>query len=362
MPAPLSDGTPIGLRAIGWSIPPARRTAAELAAHHGLPLDAVHRLGLVEQPVAGDGDHPSTLGAAATRHALAAAGLALADLDLLIFAGVTRDWPAPWVAAFGVLHELGATRTAGFDLNTRCAGSIDALWLARALVASGTYRTVAVCCAERFDYLLGGSRRAELPIDAAYSCGAATAIVTAGTGNDLAGFANITNPELAAHRAMGPVAGGSRQPLDPAALADRLHQWRGQLSLDAAERIARYSADADRHNYAALRAQTGFTEIDFVACSPLIPEPQLAVLEELGVPRARTLATIPYLGHIGPADLLLVLGIAIATGRSIGQRIVLSTRTPVYSNALAIRAAAAGHGIAAGGSGIDLAHWEAPRC
>jgi 3-oxoacyl-[acyl-carrier-protein] synthase-3 len=354
---------PAGIRSIGWWIPPGRRTAAELAAAYELPGEAIVRLGLVELPVAAPGDHPSTMGARATRHALDAAGVAVADLDLLIFTGVTKDWPAPWVAAFGVLHELGATRTAGFDLSSRCAGGIDALWLAKTLIESGTYRHVAVCCAERFDYLLGPHRRPELASDVAYGAGAAVAIVSRGAGNAIVGFANFVNPELAAHRAMAPLAGGSRQPIDEVAVAERLHHWRGQLSLRETEAVARYSAEADRRNYAALRTQTGFADIDFVACSPLYPEPQLRVLEEIGVPRERTLFTIPRLGHIGSADLLLILGIAAATGHPLGRRIVLSARTPVYSNALAILADGERFALPVDGAGIDLATWTGlPSC
>jgi 3-oxoacyl-[acyl-carrier-protein] synthase-3 len=350
-----------GIASIGWWLPPGRRTARELAADHGLELDAVARLGLVEKTVAGDGDHPSTMGARATRHALAAAGLAIDDLDLLIFAGVTRDWPAPWIAAFGVLHELGARRTAGFDLANRCAGVIDALWLARTLVGAGVHRTVAVCCADRYDHVIDPRRSAELVTDAAYAAGAATAIVAAGAGNAIAAFSQITNPDLSAHAAGGPVAGGTRRPIDDAALRDGLHGWRARMSIGQSERIARFSADADRHNYRRLFAATGWTGVDFVACSPMFPGPQLDVLAELGIAPDATLFTIPALGHIGPADLLLILGAATAAGRRVGPRVTASVRTPVYANALAIAARGDDLAIRTAGEGLDAARWAAPR-
>jgi 3-oxoacyl-[acyl-carrier-protein] synthase-3 len=356
---PRDRAAPVGIRSIGWWIPPGRHTAAEIAAAYGLPREALVRLGIVELPVAGPDDHPATMAARATRHALDAAGLAVDQLDLLIYTGATKDWPAPWVAAFGVLHELGATRTAGFDLASRCTGGIDALWLAKTLIDAGTYQRIAVCCAERFDYQLGPHRPPEQASDVAYSAGAAVAIVSRDAGNAMLGFSNFVNPDLAVHRAMAPIAGGSRQPIDQAAVAERLHHWRSQLSLGDSEAVASYSAEADRRNYAALRAQTGFGDIDFVACSPLYPEPQLRVLEELGIPRRRTLFTVPRLGHIGSADLLLILGIAAATDRPIGRRIVLSTRTPVYANALAILGDGDRFAVPARGEGIDLAAWPA---
>lgn len=349
-----------GIRSIGWWIPERRQSAREIARDYGLSEDALAGIGLVEKPVAGDDDHPSTMGARATRAALEAAQLATSDLDLLIFAGVTKDWPAPWVAAFGVLHELGSARAGGFDLSSRCAGVLDALWLAKLLVESGTHRNVAVCCAERFDYLMGPQRRPEVVTDAIFGAGAAAAIVSREAGSTIAGFSSITNPDLSGHKASCPIAGGSRRPLSRAVLEEGEHLWRDQLSMREKNQIARYSADADRHNYAELLRQTGFAAIDFVACSPFYPEPQLRVLAELGIGAESTLFTIPHLGHIGGADLLLILGVAIACGRRVGSRIALSLRTNVYSNALAVRGTGDGPGIAVAGHGLDLGLWR-PR-
>jgi 3-oxoacyl-[acyl-carrier-protein] synthase III len=349
-----------GIRSIGWWVPPARRSAREIAAEHRLELDALVRLGLKTKAVPGDDDHPSTMGARATRRALEAAGLGVDDLDLLLFAGVTRDWPAPWVAAFGVLHELGARRAAGLDIANRCAGGIDALWLARMLVESGVHRTVAVCCADRYDHVMDPRRRpAELITEAAYAAGAATAIVMADAGNDIVAFSHLTNGDLSSHTAGGPLAGGTRRPVDEAAVQDSLQLWRSRLSIGMSETIARYSADADRHNYRRLFEQTGWSGIDFVACSPVIPGPQLDVLGEIGIDARATLFTIPHVGHIGPADLLLILGVASAVGRRVGPRVALSVRTPVYSNALAIAARSDDLAIRVAGDGVDIGLWAA---
>lgn len=350
--------TAAGLRSIGWWIPERRESARELERAYGLREAALDSVGLVTKAVAGDGDHPSTMAARATRAALEAAQLAPDQLDLLIFTGVTKDWPPPWVAAYGVLHELGATRTTGFDLSNRCAGVLDALWLAKLLVESGTHRRVAVCCAERFDYLLGPDRRPEAVTDAMFGAGAATAIVSADAGNEIAAFSSLTNPDLSVHHAAGPIAGGSRRPLRGAALGDDDGRWRAQLSMHDVQQIAAFSADADRHNYAQVRRQAGFDAIDFVACSPFYPEPQLRVLAELGVAAGSTLFTIPQLGHVGGADLLLILGVAIAAGRPVGHRIVCSLRTNVVGSALAIRGTGDAPGIAVAGHGIDLGPWR----
>ncbi|HWU89434.1 MAG TPA: hypothetical protein VN253_19370 [Kofleriaceae bacterium] len=289
-----------------------------------------------------------------------------------MFAGATRDWPAPWVAAFGVLHELGARHTAGLDLANRCAGLIDALWLAKLLVESGTHRTVAVCSADRYDHLLSPRYGAlELVNHVVYGAGAATAIVSADAANHIAAYSQIAYSDLSAHAANGPIAGGTRRPVDEAAIADRLHRWHSRLSIGQTRKVAEYSGEADRHNYRRLFAQTGWDGMDFVACShelgqvtglaPGIPASQLEVLRELGISEGATALTIPHLGHIGPADLLLSLGAATAVGRKVGPRVAMSMRTPVYSNALAISARGDDLAIRTAGDGIDVTLWATPE-
>ena len=89
----------------------------------------------------------------------------------------------------------------------------------------------------------------------------------------------------------------------------------------------------------------------------MVPGPQLDVLDEIGIDARATLFTIPHLGHIGPADLLLILGVATAVGRRVGPRVALSVRTPVYSNALAIAARRDDLAIRVAGDGVDVGLW-----
>ncbi len=347
-----------GIRSIGWWLPEGRRAVQDVVRDFRLHEDALAATGLKSKAVAGEDDHPSTMGARATMAALDAAGLGVEDLDLLIFTGTTRDWPSPWVAAFGVLHELGSKRAAGFDLSNRCAGTIDALWLAKLLVEAGTHQNVAVCCANAFDHVLGPQRRAEVPTDALFSAGAATALVSGTAGNDIVGFSSLSYPSLSLHKSGGPLAGGSRQALDEGGMRENLHHWRHQLRMRDIDEIARFHADADRHNFPELFRQMGTQSVDFVACSPFYPEPQLASFQEMGIGRESTLFTIPFVGHIGGADLFLTLGVAIASGRRVGPRVIFSMRNTIYANALAIRGSGDGPGIAVSGQGVDLDLWR----
>ena len=51
---------------------------------------------------------------------------------------------------------------------------------------------------------------------------------------------------------------------------------------------------------------------------------------------------------------------ATAVGRQVGPRVVLSVRTPVYANALAIAARGDDLAIRTSGEGLDVALWASP--
>jgi hypothetical protein len=90
----------------------------------------------------------------------------------------------------------------------------------------------------------------------------------------------------------------------------------------------------------------------------MIPEAQLEDLEKLGIPRDRTLFTVPLLGHIGPADLYLILGIATAVGKAAGDWMTLSNRTFTSGSAIALFNPGGGPRIATAGEGLDVDLWR----
>lgn len=344
-----------GIHSIGWWLPEGRRNAAEIARDYGLSKAAIDDIGLQSHAVAGPEDHPSTMGASAVRQALKAGKLAVQDIDLLIYSGATRDYPGPWVASLGVLHELGASRAAGFDISNHCNGGIDALWIAKTLIDSGTYRTVAVCFAERYDYLLGPPRVPELVTDVVFSAGAACAILTADADNEIAAYSYLPNQDLSVHTIRCPSAGGSRQPLNEAVLRDGLHLWQNRVLLQDIAAIKRFTGAAQRHNIDAVCRQAGFDDFDFISISHIHVDQLRQELAQLGIDAAKTVSPLPFIGHVGAVDLLLILGLAIALERPVGQRILMEMTTPMFSNAIAIRGKGAKPGIAVSGEGLDLA-------
>ena len=125
-------------------------TAAELDRRLGLPSGWVEeKTGVSRRHFIEPGrDTNATMGAAAARGALDAAGLEFADVDLLINASASTQQPIPCTAAL-IQRELGEAAAASgvpcLDLNATCLSFVLGLELAAAwLSARGSGRVLLV--------------------------------------------------------------------------------------------------------------------------------------------------------------------------------------------------------------------------
>jgi 3-oxoacyl-[acyl-carrier-protein] synthase-3 len=103
----------------------------------------VERTGIRERHVAGPGEACSDLAVKAAERALTAAGVSAADLDLILLATCTGDYPIPATACL-IQHQLGATRAAACDLSAACCGFVYALSVADAYVKTGMRHVLIV--------------------------------------------------------------------------------------------------------------------------------------------------------------------------------------------------------------------------
>lgn len=133
---------------LGMYVPEKVVTSAELARQLNISEEwIVSRVGVRERHVAAEGEASSAQGAIAAERALANAGLAPDEVDLLIVATQTPDRPVP-SAACVLQRRLGLSRAAAFDLNAACSGFVYALTVGSQFIAAGAYRNVLVVGAE----------------------------------------------------------------------------------------------------------------------------------------------------------------------------------------------------------------------
>lgn len=130
----------------GANVPDRVVTNAELSAILGEDIDHFVRntLGIVERRWAGAMETPVDIAVPAALRALAAAGVAAEEIDLLIVATDTPQFVSPATAAL-LQARLGSKRAAVFDVNAACAGFVTALDIAwKYLSADDRYRRILV--------------------------------------------------------------------------------------------------------------------------------------------------------------------------------------------------------------------------
>ena len=112
------------------------------------------RTGIRERRIAAPAENTSDMGVKAAQAALSNANLTAADIDLLIVATITPDYPMP-AAACIIQQKLGLrTDVACFDINAACSGFIYALDTACAMLTSGRYRHGLIIGVEKLSAIM----------------------------------------------------------------------------------------------------------------------------------------------------------------------------------------------------------------
>lgn len=140
----------------GW-VPPrsvaVRELEAELAAaHYPVALNIEVRSGVGARRVRDVEMDVVDMSLAACDQAFSAAvDVSPADIDLLIYCGISRKYVEPATAT--ALHSrLGLQSAAAFDVSDACLGFIDGWMIADAMIATGRARAALVVAAETLSH------------------------------------------------------------------------------------------------------------------------------------------------------------------------------------------------------------------
>ena len=107
----------------------------------------VTRTGISERHVIADDQNTSDLASEAAKNALEMAGVAAEEIDLIIMATITADYP--WPASACIVQEnIGAKKAYAYDISAACSGFLYALDNAVAQIESGRVNKVLVIGAE----------------------------------------------------------------------------------------------------------------------------------------------------------------------------------------------------------------------
>ncbi|MFK7930399.1 MAG: 3-oxoacyl-ACP synthase III family protein [Myxococcota bacterium] len=156
----------------------------------------------------------------AARRALATAGVAAQDLDLIILATDTPDYLSPSTASV-VQHKLGALKAGTFDVNAACSAFVIGLDMAsKYIAADARYQNVLVLGG----YLMSRHLNPDDKKTATLFADGAGAALLQPTDEDRGFEAARMHTEGQYHDWMGIYGGGTRNPVTPAVLEERGHK------------------------------------------------------------------------------------------------------------------------------------------
>lgn len=115
----------------------------------GIPLNWVDkRIGIVERRFATSESRPSDLATEAAINALEQSGVEPNQLDLILYAGIEKDFMEP-ATAHVVQNKLGAPNATCADVSNACQGVISGMAFADSLIAGGSIDTALICAGEQ---------------------------------------------------------------------------------------------------------------------------------------------------------------------------------------------------------------------
>ena len=138
----------------GSALPRRAVSNAELAKTVDTSDDwIVERTGIRNRYIAGDDETTASLATDAARKAIAAAGLAASDIDLIVLVTATPDQTFPASATI-VQNALGCNGGIAFDVAAVCSGFLYAVGVADSMLRSGMASRALVIGSETFSRIL----------------------------------------------------------------------------------------------------------------------------------------------------------------------------------------------------------------
>jgi 3-oxoacyl-[acyl-carrier-protein] synthase III len=200
------------IRAVGAYAPARVMTNAELSTIVDTTDEWImEKTGVKRRHIAADDEATSDLAVRASKAALTRAGLPAEELDLVIVATSTPDFPSFPSTACIVQDRIGARNAGAMDIAAACTGFIYALDTASAFVKSRKARNVLVVGAEVMSRVLDWTDRATCVL---FVDSAGAALVTANEGHGPSDIVySLLRSDGSGDRALERTVGGSRYPL-----------------------------------------------------------------------------------------------------------------------------------------------------
>ncbi|MBM4153626.1 MAG: ketoacyl-ACP synthase III [Lentisphaerae bacterium] len=268
----------------------------------------VSRTGMKERRIAGPGTATSDLASEAARRALADAGLAAGDVEMIVVATITPDYPFPNTACV-VQDKIGATKAFCMGLEAACSGFVYAVETARNFIAAGAVTNALVIGAEKMSSILDWQDRATCVL---FGDGAGAVVLKAAA----PGERGILTASLGSDGSLTDLllvpAGGSRKPATGGTVAAREHF----LRMSGKEVFKHAVTNMVRAAQTAIaRAGLQVADIDWIIPHQANLRIISAIAERLGMPAEKCIVNVQTYGNTSGASIGLALDEAVRDGR-----------------------------------------------
>ena len=260
----------------------------------------VSRTGIRERHIAAEGEFTSDLALHACRAALAAAGRAPADVDLIVLATSTPDMVFPSSACL-LQAKLGVKRGAAFDVQAVCSGFVYALSTADLYIRSGNHKCALVVGAEVFSRILDWKDRGTCVL---FGDGAGAVVLEASE------EPGILSSELHADGSYASILNTPGHVNCGAVTGDPTLKMDGQAVFKLAVRVLEESARS-------ILAANGKAVQDLDIYIPHQANVRIVsfVAKKLGLPDSKCIVTVDRHANTSAASIPLALDVAVRDGR-----------------------------------------------
>jgi 3-oxoacyl-[acyl-carrier-protein] synthase-3 len=281
----------------------------------------MERTGISERPIAAAEQATSDLAYLAAQQALASAEVKPEDIDLIIVATVSGDYPFPSVACL-LQHRLGCTKAGAFDVSATCVGFITAVQIAEQYIKAGTHKNILAIGAETLSRITDYTDRGTCII---FSDGAGATVISAeeqvGEADDSRGIIGSDIGANGEHFSLLYVPGGGSRFPDISIPENKL-----KIVMDG-NKIFKLAVQAMAGSVRKLLAKTGYSADQVKWVVPHQANQRIidAVARNLKIPMEKLILTVKMYGNNSSATIPIALDTAVKDGRIQRGDLVLMT-------------------------------------
>ncbi|HEY5973454.1 MAG TPA: beta-ketoacyl-ACP synthase III [Geobacteraceae bacterium] len=273
------------------------------------------RTGIKERRIAVDGEYTSTFASRAAENALAMAGVSAAEIDMVIVATITPDFPFPSTACI-VQNNLNALNAAAFDISAACSGFVYGLATVDKFIRCGAVKKALVVGAEVLSRIIDWTDRNTCLL---FGDGAGAVVVEAHDGE--AGILDsLIKSDGSYWELLYQPGVGNRNPATQKTLDDRLNflQMQGNEVFKLAVRAMEDAA-------VQVLADNGLAPADIDIFIPHQANRRIidAIGKRLHLPEDKVFVNLDRYGNTSAASIPLALDEANRTGRIAPGNLVL---------------------------------------